>query len=186
MEKDDNKRLSGLLSFFRKRKIVPIQNEEELTLHFAKDELFDRHVILPHVEVNPLVYDTVNRFIERYGGKNLTLTIYSEAISDISQRFFREAFVSHYEDEFRQETVYLYRWYARVFLLALISVGAYYTAGFLSSTLNGMDFVPIAITNIGIYCLWEVFSTDMKRRDTSKQRKRIMRARDAEIRFRAR
>ena len=184
MKKNGKKRQSPLASFLKKREIVPIQYEDELTLHFAKDELFDRHVILPHAEVNQEVYEKVDRFTERYGGDRLTLTIYSDAISEISQEFFREAFVSHYEDEYRHATLYLYRWYIRVILLALVSVGAYYTARFLSARVDGIDFLAIAITNIGIYCLWEVFNTEMKRRETSKLRKRICRARDAEIQFR--
>ena len=185
MKKNDQKKQSPLASFLKKRAIVPIQYEDELTLHFSKDELFDRHVILPHAEVNQEVYEKVDRFTERYGGDRLTLTIFSDAISEISQEFFQEAFVSHYEDEYRHATLYLYRWYARVILLAIISVTAYYAAGFLSTHFSGMEFLAIAMTNIGIYCLWEIFNTDMKRRDTSKLRKRIRRARDAEIQFRS-
>ena len=184
MKKDGRGKKPILASLLGKRAIVPIRYEEELTLHFAKKELFDRHVILPHAEVNQRVYETVDRFTERYGGDRLTLTIYTDAISEITQKFFREAFVSHYEDEYRHATLYLYRWYSRVILLAVISVTAYYAAGFLSASEGVLNFLPIAVTNIAIYCLWEIFNTDMKRRDTSKHRKRIRRARDADIQFR--
>ena len=65
----------------------PVQIEEDLILHFDKDELFDHHVILPHSEVNPLVYETVDRFTNRYGGDKLNLTIYSGAISKSTEQF---------------------------------------------------------------------------------------------------
>ncbi len=183
--KNERKKGGRLLAWFvSKQRMVPIQYEDELTLHFSKDELFDRHVILPHAEVNPLVYDAVNRFTERYGGDHMTLNIYCDAISETSQQFFREAFVSHYEDEYRRVTLYLYRWYLRVLLLAIISVVAYYLGGYLAERIEKMNFLMNAITNIGIYCLWEICNTDFKRRDTSVERKKIMRARDAEICFR--
>ncbi len=41
------------------------QEETELTLHLSKKELFDRHVLLPHAEVNECVYSAVNQFVER-------------------------------------------------------------------------------------------------------------------------
>ena len=172
--------------FLKKRKIVPIRDEEELTLRFSKEELFDRHVMLPHAEVNPMVYETVDRFTARYGGDHLKLTIYSDSISEISQQFFQEAFVSHYEDEYRQVTKTLFQVHARVILLALISIFAYYVGMFLSVRIAETNFVIIAVTNIGIYCLWEMCSTGFKRHDASNERKRVTRARDAEIIFRSR
>ena len=185
MKREGNKGSSLFSWFLKNRKIVPIEYEEELTLHFTRNELFDRHVILPHAEVNPLVYEAVNRFTERYGGSHMQLTIYSDAISETSQQFFREAFVSHYEDEYRRVTLYLYLWHLRLVLLASLCVIAYYVGAYLSAKIDEMSFLAIAITNIVIYCLWEIFNTNFKRRDTSKERKRIIRARDADIRFRS-
>ena len=173
--------LSALLQ--KKHSIVPVQYEEDLMLHLSKDELFDRHVILPHAEVNPVVYEAVNRFTERYAGEHMTLTIYSDPINESSQQIFREAYISHYEDEYRRTTQYLYRWYSRVILLAAISVAAYYTVNYLAARIDKMNFFMNAITNIGIYCLWEICNTGFKRKDTSLERKRIMRALNAEIRF---
>jgi hypothetical protein len=186
MDKKDKKAPSWFSRLFKKHKIVPVRDEEELTLRFSKDELFDRHVMLPHVEVNSIVYETVDRFTSRYGGEHLNLTIYSDSISDISQQFFREAFVSHYEDEFRQVTKSLFQLNARVILLALISIIAYYAGIFLSVKIAQENFVIIAVTNIGIYCLWEIFSTEFKRKDIREERKRIIRAQDANIIFRTR
>ena len=181
---NDKKKRSLLDAFLKMKNIVPVKYEEELTLHFSRTELFDRHVILPHAEVNPLVYETVDRFTERYGGDRLTLVIYCNSISESSQQFFREAFVSHYEDEYRRVTLYLYRWYIRVIALTAISILAYYVGSYLSSGSENMNFLLYAISNIGIYCLWEICNTDFKRKDTVAERKKIIRARDAEIRFR--
>ncbi len=69
-------------------------------------------------------------------------------------------------------------------LLAIISVVAYYLGGYLAERIEKMNFLMNAITNIGIYCLWEICNTDFQRRDTRVERKKIMRARDAEICFR--
>lgn len=169
-------------------KISPVKIEEELMLHFAKDELFDHHVILPHSEVNPLVYETVDRFTERYGGERLSVTIYSgslsDSLSDSSEQFFREAFVSHYEDEYRRATLELYHWYFRVLMLALIGIVTYYIGIRLEAQFGNLPFLITAIVNVSLFCIWEICNTNLQRRDTLKKRKRIKRAMDAEIRFR--
>ena len=164
-------------------KLSPEKTEEELTLHFSKDELFDRHVILPHSEVNPIVYETVDRFTERYGGDHLTLTIYCGQISESSKQFFREAFVSHYDDEYREATMYLYRFYIRVVLLALIGILTYYVGMQMEATVERLPFLITAIANVSLFCIWEICNTEFKRRETLEERKKIRRARDADIRF---
>ena len=185
IKEEVNKRKWSLSSLILKwHNISPVKIEEDLTLHFAKDELFDHHVILPHSEVNPIVYETVDRFTDRYGGNRLTLTIYCGSISESSKQFFREAFVSHYEDEYRCLTLYLYHFYIRVVLLALIGVVTYYVGIKLEQTIvNSMPFLITAIANVSLFCIWEICNTDFKRRDTIKERNKIKRARDAEIRF---
>ena len=184
MKEVENKRKWSLSSLILKRhNISPVKIEEDLTLHFAKDELFDHHVILPHSEVNPLVYETVDRFTSRYGGEHLNLTIYCGSISESSRQFFREAFVSHYEDEYRNATLYLWHWYTRIILLALIGVITYYVGVKLESVINSLPFTITAVANISLFCIWEICNTNFQRIDTVKERKKIKRARDAEIHF---
>ncbi len=189
MEAEKPERKWSLSSLILKwHNITPVKIEEELMLHFAKNELFDHYVILPHSEVNPLVYETVDRFTDRYGGEKLTLTIYSGALSDSisasAEQFFREAFVSHYEDEYRRATLELYRWYLRVILLALIGVVTYYVGVKLEAQFGNLPFLITAIVNVSVFCIWEICNTNFKRRDTIKERKRIKRAMEAEIHFR--
>ena len=57
----------------------------------------------------------------------------------------------------------------RVILLALISIIAYYVGIFLSVRIAETNFVIIAVTNIGIYCLWEICSTGFKRKTPEKR-----------------
>ena len=161
----------------------PVQIEEDLILHFDKDELFDHHVILPHSEVNPLVYETVDRFTNRYGGDKLNLTIYSGAISKSTEQFFRESFVAHYEDEYRNASLSLYGWYLRVIVLALVGVLTYYVGIQLEANIERLPFLITAIANISLFCIWEICNTNFKRRETVRERKKIKRARDANIRF---
>lgn len=167
-------------------KITPIQTEEDLTLHFDKEERFDPHIVLPHMEVNPLVYDTIDRFVERYGGERLTVTIFSGDISESSKQIFRESYVSHYDEEFRRATMDLHRCYIRVLILILVGVLTYYVGIKLEATVKSLPFLITAIANISLFSIWEICNTDLTRRDTMKARKKIQRARDAEIRFRNR
>ena len=163
--------------------IQPKKYEEELTLHFEKDELFDHHVILPHSEVNPLVYKSVDRFVDRYGGERLTLNIYSGAISKSAEQFFRESFVSHYEDEFRRCTTNLYQCYLRAFILVLVSVLSYYAGLRLKTRMASLPFLSTAIANISLFCIWEIYHTYFKQKDFQGDRKKVQRAKDAEICF---
>ena len=184
MKAEDGRRKNPLIARFMKRhKLTPVRIEEDLTLHFSKDELFDHHVILPHSEVSPIVYEKVDQFTERYGGEHLNLTIYCGTISESSKQFFREAFILHYMDEYREATLSLYRCYLRVVMLALIGVITYYVGMHLESATRNLPFLITAIANISLFCIWEICNTDFKRRDAIELRKRIQRARDAEIRF---
>ena len=170
-------------AFSEKRQFSPLKCEEELTLHFSKKELFDRHVLLPHAELNPLVYDAVNQFTQRYRGERLTVTILGDSISEPLQQTIREVFYTHYEEEYRKASMYLYRRYSRIVLLLIISLFAYYVGGFLNTRLDRDTFFFTALTNLGIFCLWQIGTTHFERKAVSAERKRILRARDAEIRF---
>lgn len=181
-EKKKRKSLSESL-LLKLNKIKPETVEEELTLHFEKDDLFDQHVVLPHMEVNPLVYQTVDRFVDRYGGESLTLNIYSGAISESAKQFFKESFVSHYEDEFRRHTTSLQRSYLRAFVLIFVSVVSYYLGVQFDAIMEGLPFLTTAIANISLFCIWEIYNTYFRRKDILVERKKTQRARDAEIRF---
>ena len=183
-EKRLGKRNRPVLSFlFGKNRTSPIRYENELTLYVGKHELFDRHVLLPHAELNATVYEAVNQFTERYRGEGMTLNIICDSVSESLQETFREVYLSHYEDEYRNVTMYLYRRYRRVVLLIIISVIAYYVGSFWTSQLEQSNFLLDVITNIGVFCIWEIGYTHFDRVDAAGERKRIIRARDAEIIF---
>ena len=161
----------------------PVQYEEELTLHLTKEELFDRHVLLPHAELNDIVYKAVDQFTDRYSGDHMTLTIFSDAVSESMQHTFREVYLSHYEDEYRKVTLYLYRRYNRVILLLISSLIAYYAVTFLNTQMGHTSYLLNVISNIGVFCIWEIGNTHFTRQEATEERKKIIRARDAEIIF---
>ena len=169
--------------FSGKKRIAPIQNEEELDLYFSKDELFDRHVLLPHAELNPAVYEAVRQFTERYSGAHMTLTVFCDSIGESLQHTFREVYGLHYEDEYRKVTTFLHRRYCRVILLVIISIIAYYVGSYWAAQLDQGNFFLDVITNIGAFCIWEIGYTHFERQKAVEERKRIIRARGAEICF---
>ena len=182
--KEKAKSARSLFSLFsRRNRLSPIQYEDELTLHLTKEELFDRHVLLPHAELNDIVYKAVDQFTDRYSGDHLTVTIFSDAVSESMQHTFREVYFSHYEDEYRKVTIYLYRRYSRVILLLLASVVAYYAAGLWTARTGHTSYLLNVISNIGVFCIWEIGNTHFARQKATEQRKKILRARDAEIVF---
>ncbi len=163
--------------------MAPIRKEDELTLHLTKDELFDRHVLLPHAELSAIVYEAVDQFTERYRGERMTLTVFCDSISESLQHTFREVFASHYEDEYRKVTLFLHRRYSRVIFLILISVIAYHVGSFWAAQTEKGNFLLDVISNIGVFCIWEIGYTHFERREAAEKRKRIIRARNAEIDF---
>lgn len=174
----------SLFSLFAGRKrLSPVQYEEELTLHLTKEELFDRHVLLPHAELNDIVYKAVDQFTDRYSGDRMTLTIFSNAVSESMQHTFREVYLSHYEDEYRKVTLYLYRRYNRVILLLIASLIAYYAVPLWTAQTGRTSYLLNVVSNIGVFCIWEMANTHFTRKEAAEQRKKIIRARDAEIVF---
>ena len=158
-------------------------NEDELVLRLTKDELLDKHVLLPHAEVNPLVYDEVNRFVERYDGGKMTLTIMCDSVSPITQNVFKESYHSHYEDEYQKITRYLKRRYLRVVGLIGIIILAFGITYALMRFTNISDFNLNVISQIGVFCLWEIGYTHYDRVEASAEKSRIVRAKDADIQF---
>ena len=159
-------------------------HEDELTLRVSRDDLFDPNVMLPHLELNKKVYLTVNQFVGKYMGEKLTLTLYCDHASDALQDTFREAYRAHYEDEYRKISRYLNRRYNKVLILIIVSVAAYYLGRFLSVRLDdSYDFLLNALSNVGVFCIWEIGYTHFDRSAAKEEKKRIHRAMNAEIQF---
>ena len=162
---------------------TPSMQEEELVLRLRKDELFDTHVLLPHAELNEIVYNSVDQFVGKYKGDRLTLSIFSEPVNEAIQNTFREVYRAHYTDEYQKVTRFLKRRYYRVVALLLVSIGSFCLWKFMSGKGLGSDILMTIITNVGAFCLWEVGYTQFARKDAMDERKRIERARDASIEF---
>ncbi len=92
-------------------------------------------------------------------------------------------FYSYYEDEYRKLSRYLDRRYIRVAVLLAISVAAYFGGRFYSRLAQESGFLLNVISNVGVFCLWEIGYTHFDRSDTAAERRRVARARDAVIHF---
>ena len=77
----------------------------------------------------------------------------------------------------------LYRRYNRVILLLISSLIAYYAVTFLNTQVGQASYLLNVISNIGVFCIWEIGNTHFTRQEASVERKKIIRARDAEIIF---
>ena len=158
-------------------------DESELVLKLKKDELLDKHVLLPHAEVNPLVYEAVDRFVEKYSGDKMTLTVMSDNVSPLIQNIFEESYRSHYEDEYQKITRYLKRRYMRVVGLIGIVIISFAIVYMLMRFTNISDFNLNFLTQIGVFCLWEIGYTHYDRVEASGEKSRIVRAKDAIVQF---
>ena len=157
--------------------------EQELVLHLKKGELLDSHVVLPHAEVNEIIYQAVNQFVEKYSGDTMQLTIMTDCVSDAVQSIFEEAYRSHYEDAYQKVSRFLKRRILRVAILLLISALTFWCSGFLSDIAKVPAYLTVFFGQISVFCLWEIGHTHFTRSDAKEERSRIARARDAEIRF---
>ena len=153
--------------------------ETELVLKLKKEELFDPHVLLPHAELNSIVYRSVDAFTEKYKGTDMTLLIYTEPVNEMIQDSFREVYRSHYREEFLKVQRYLKRYYIRS--LALIPVSL--IALLLGMSLTADTILSYVILNIGAFCLWEIGYTQFTTHDAVDEKKRITRAMNAGIEF---
>ncbi len=158
-------------------------NEQELVLRLKKEELLDSHILLPHAEVNAAVYSAVNQFVEKYSGDTMQLTIMSDVVSEPVQRIFEESYRWHYEDEYQKVSHFLRRRYVRAACLLLVSAVAFWCSGFLSGFVKAPEYLVGILGQASVFCLWEIGYTSFVRIDATEERKRIARARDAEIRF---
>jgi len=158
-------------------------DESELVLKLKKDELLDKHVLLPHAEVNSIVYEAVDRFVEKYNGNRMTLTIMSDNVSPLIQNIFDESYRSHYEDEYLKITRYLKRRYLRVVGLIFAIAISFWIAYFLTAHTQCPEVILTIISQIGVFCLWEIGYTHYDRVEASAAKSRIVRAKDAAIQF---
>ena len=157
--------------------------ESELVLKLNKGELFDQHVLLPHAELNKLVYLNVNSFVEKYRGEEMTLSICTESVSPVIQNVFRETYHSHYQDEYQKVNRYIKRHRIRAVVLLIVSIAAFILSSQLEKILPGETIFTYVIGNISCFSLWEVGYTQFASRDTVLERKRISRALNAKIEF---
>lgn len=158
-------------------------DESELVLRLKKDELLDKHVLLPHAEVSSIVYDAVDRFVEKYSGSKMTLTIMSDNVSPLIQNIFEESYRSHYDDEYEKITRYLKRRYMRVVGLIFIIAVSFWITYFLTAHTQCPEVILTIISQIGVFCLWEIGYTHYDRVEASGEKSRIVRAKDADIQF---
>lgn len=168
---------------FINNKSAPIRQEDELTIHLSKTELFDRVILLPHAELNAAVYHAVNQFTAKYTGNRLKLTIFCDPVSESLQNTFREVYAAHYRDEYRKVILYMRRRFMRVVMLIIAGLIAYFAVKYLSANTGESNFLIAAIANIGAFCLWEIGYTQFSWKDAEVERKRIVRAMEAEIEF---
>ena len=161
----------------------PARTEEELVLKLDKSEVLDPHTILPHAELNELVYTAVNRFIERYSGNTLKITIVSGTFSPDMQDVIRESYHAHYLDEYVKINKYLNARYIRVVSLIIISLIAFTCGSYISNHFRNVEFIAGAATQLSIFCLWEIGYTHFDRSNASVQKKHILRALNANIQF---
>ncbi len=67
--------------------------------------------------------------------------------------------------------------------LLAISTAAYFGGHFYSKLTQESSFLLDVISNVGVFCLWEIGYTHFDRSDAAAERQRVARARDAVIQF---
>lgn len=153
-----------------------------MVLRLGKDELFDRHILLSHAELNQAVYRAVDQFVEKYSGSRLRLVLFCEPLSENIRSVFHEAYAAHYEDEYRKVRHYLRRRYWRIVMMLLLSLLAFCLWVTRGGSSTG-SVLWLMVSNVGAFCLWEIGYTHFDRADAFALRRRIERARNAEIEF---
>ncbi len=157
--------------------------ESELVLKLKKGELFDPYVLLPHAELNSIVYHSVDLFVEKYRGTEMTLSICTDALNPQIQDVFREVYCSHYQDELQRVNRYLHRHYTRILCLIILCVLTFLGSRLLAHFNPEETLFSYVILNISAFCIWEVGYTQFAARNVLDERKRILRALHAAIEF---
>ena len=186
------KEADGKVKLFRKKRTDDAPDpkkqtvgteETELVLKLKKDELFDPYVLSPHSELNSIVYNCVDVFVDKFGGNELTLSIYTDPVSPMVQEVFREVYYEHYLDELRKVNRFLKRHYYRVLVLLLVSVLTFVISSQLTRFNPDETIISYVIANVSCFCLWEVGYTQFDTLDEADEKKRITRAMNAKIEF---
>ena len=157
--------------------------ETELVLKLKKEELFDSHVLLPHAELNSIVYNSVNVFVEKYKGTDMTLSIYTDPINTMIQDSFREVYLSHYREELLKVNQYLRRHFIRALWLIVTSIIAFLLSRLLTRYNPDETILSYILLNISGFCIWEVGYTQFSTRNVVEEKRRILRAMNAKIEF---
>lgn len=157
--------------------------ESELVLKLKKEELFDPYILLPHAELNSIVYGSVNMFVEKYKGTDMTLMIYTDPINSLIQDSFREVYASHYREEYMKVNRYLTRHLVRSLGLFAVGSVALLLGTLLTNNYSSENVLSYVILNISAFCLWEIGYTQFSTRSVMDEKKRIRRALNAVIEF---
>ena len=165
------------------KKKKSVKQETELVLKLEKSDLFDQYAILPHAELNSIVYKSVDNFVVKYLGDTLSLSICTPPLSSVIQDLFREVYRAHYEDELQKIRRYLRRHYWRVAILLIISIFTFLMCSKMLKLIPDDTIFSYLAGNISVFCLWEVGYTQFATRDIIIEKKRVTRALNAEIDF---
>ena len=157
--------------------------ETELVLKLKRNELFDPHVLLPHAELNSIVYQSVNTFVEKYKGNDMTLMIYSDSVNSLIQDSFREVYLSHYREELQKVNRYLMRHMVRSVALGIVGAVTLFLGMTLTRRYSTETMLSYIILNISAFCLWEIGYTQFATRNVVDEKRRIIRAMNAKIEF---
>ena len=153
-----------------------------LSLRIDKTELFEPHVLVPHNELNEVVYTQVDRFLRKSVPKQLKLNIYSQPMHEALQERVREVYKEHYIDEKLAMKRKLRYVYIRLGILLIVSLTLLYYQ-FALSREYGNNIVLIVMGNFGAYFLWQIGDTVFDWLEKSRTMKQIDTALKAEIVF---
>ena len=157
--------------------------ETELVLKLKKEELFDPYVLLPHSELNSIVYHSVDTFVAKYKGTDMTLAICTDPVNPMIRNIFREVYQSHYREELLKVNRFLMRHYIRFVVLILVGITAFLMSRLLTKYNPNETVLSYILLNMSGFCLWEVGYTQFATRDVADEKRRITRALNAKIEF---
>ena len=129
-----------------------------LDLHIeGKDELFNRMVMSPHLEINPEIIRNVNHFLEiQTEQAPLTLCFYAvEPVSEHVQAIAREAFQMYYQDEEYKTRKFIQSRYSRSVWMIVVSILAFRLMSIWSGVSNSSAFWEI-LSSFAAFSLWKV------------------------------
>lgn len=160
--------------------------ENELTLKYRREDLFDPHTVLPHPEVNQSIYEAVDRFVQRYRGNSLKVTFMLTAGSSLNpslEKVFREAYYSHYDDEYQKIQLHMRSLYLRAAVMLLISAALFFSGNVLSGRWTDLQLIGVLLSQLSVFCFWAAGDLLLENNTAVSRRKMILRARGAEIEF---